>query len=521
MKRILVVIAALFALQSSGFAADSSVPAMGNATSVAGTDGFYCIQSAGTVEHECTSAQMAAYIYGLMSGDATAGGTGALTLAAVNSNVGSFGSATTCTAFTTNAKGLITAASAVTCTPAIASVTGLGAGVATALAIAPGTAGSFVVNGGALGTPSSGVGTNLTALNASNLASGTVAAARGGAGTITGALKGSGAGVVTQAACADLSNGATGCSTAVGTSGATIGLLNAANSWSGVQTYAASDLVLTGGSGCATFTAGVLSSTGSACGSGGSTGANPTATAGPTAVNGTSPNFMRSDGAPAVQLGTGSAPGLVQCGLGLTCTAGVAGSQVTQRNNTATTDTLIASDAGTVVTESNASAVAVGIAVASTTGFTSGNYWTVKNKGAGLVTITPTSSTIDGAATFTLTQNQSIDFYSDGANYITLRGPGTATIASGTAAMGTSAIASGACATVVTVSATGVATTDTVMFGYNGDPTAVTGYGASASGAVLSIYPYPTSNNVNVKVCNSTASSITPSALTLNFRVVR
>lgn len=49
--------------------------------------------------------------------------------------------------------------------------------------------------------------------NASLLTSGTVAAARGGAGTITGALKGNGAGVVTQAACADLSNGVTSCST--------------------------------------------------------------------------------------------------------------------------------------------------------------------------------------------------------------------------------------------------------------------------------------------------------------------
>jgi hypothetical protein len=50
------------------------------------------------------------------------------------------------------------------------------------------------------------------ATNASNIGSGTLAAARGGAGTITGALKGNGSGVVSQAACADLSNGATGCS---------------------------------------------------------------------------------------------------------------------------------------------------------------------------------------------------------------------------------------------------------------------------------------------------------------------
>lgn len=94
-------------------------------------------------------------------------------------------------------------------------------------------------------------------------------------------------------------------------------------------------------------------------------------------------------------------------------------------------------------------------------------------------------------------------------------------VASGTATLGTSAIASGACATVVTVSATGVATTDVVNFGYNADPSAVTGYGASATGAVLTVYPYPTANNVNVKVCNSTASSITPGAMTLNFRVSR
>ncbi len=39
-------------------------------------------------------------------------------------------------------------------------------------------------------------------------------------------------------ACADLSNGATGCSTSTGTSGATIPLLNGANTWSGSNTFA-------------------------------------------------------------------------------------------------------------------------------------------------------------------------------------------------------------------------------------------------------------------------------------------
>jgi hypothetical protein len=108
------------------------------------------------------------------------------------------------------------------------------------------------------------------------------------------------------------------------------------------------------------------------------------------------------------------------------------------------------------------------------------------------------------------------------AGTFTINGnPATVTIGSGTFTLGTSAISSGACATVVTVSATGVATTDVLSVGFNSDPTAVTGYGASATGAVLTIYPYPTANNVSVKVCNSSSGSITPGAMTLNWKVTR
>lgn len=99
-------------------------------------------------------------------------------------------------------------------------------------------------------------------------------------------------------------------------------------------------------------------------------------------------------------------------------------------------------------------------------------------------------------------------------------GTSTLTIASGTAAMGTAAIASGTCATAVTASASGVATTDAIQYTPNTDPTAVTGYGPSATGS-LYIWTYPTANNVNFKVCNNTSGSITPGALTLNWRVVR
>lgn len=96
----------------------------------------------------------------------------------------------------------------------------------------------------------------------------------------------------------------------------------------------------------------------------------------------------------------------------------------------------------------------------------------------------------------------------------------TTTIASGTSALGTSAISSAACATAVTTSAPNTATTDVVMASFNGDPTAVTGYIPLTAG-MLSIISYPTSGNVNFKVCNNTSSSITPGAITLNWRVVR
>jgi hypothetical protein len=89
---------------------------------------------------------------------------------------------------------------------------------------------------------------------------------------------------------------------------------------------------------------------------------------------------------------------------------------------------------------------------------------------------------------------------------------------SGTSAMGTGAIASATCATVVTAAATGTATTSVITASFNGDPTAVTGYIPSTAG-MLTIISYPTANNVNFKVCNNTGASITPGAITLNWRV--
>lgn len=53
-------------------------------------------------------------------------------------------------------------------------------------------------------------------VDASKLTTGTLAAARGGAGTVNGVLAGNGSGVVSQGTCAGLSDGTANCSAAVG-----------------------------------------------------------------------------------------------------------------------------------------------------------------------------------------------------------------------------------------------------------------------------------------------------------------
>jgi hypothetical protein len=205
---------------------------------------------------------------------------------------------------------------------------------------------------------------------------------------------------------------------------------------------------------------------------------------------------------------------------------------VVGRSVSGTTDTItpiVGTDLGTEITYTSSSAVAVSVAAPTF----AGAFFTVNIAGLGVVTLTPVSGNIglggvSGGASIALTGPLSCYINSpDGINYNANCHPNvknaqtvTLTIASGSQALGTGAISSGACASPISVGATGVLTTDTILANFNGDPTAVTGYIPSTSG-MLTIIAYPSAGTVNFKVCNNTASSITPGAITLNYRVVR
>jgi hypothetical protein len=59
-----------------------------------------------------------------------------------------------------------------------------------------------------------------------------------------------------------------------------------------------------------------------------------------------------------------------------------------------------------------------------------------------------------------------------------------------------------------------------VDFAGGTDPTTLTGF-VPSTGGILTVVKWATANTVNVTIENNTSASITPTAFTLNFRVVR
>jgi hypothetical protein len=89
-------------------------------------------------------------------------------------------------------------------------------------------------------------------------------------------------------------------------------------------------------------------------------------------------------------------------------------------------------DCGKLVSHSNSSSIAATLPHANTVTFRSGWFMDVANEGVGTVTITPTTSTIDGFATLALLTNEGVRIVSNGTNYFTIRGKGTGGGGSGT-----------------------------------------------------------------------------------------
>ena len=114
---------------------------------------------------------------------------------------------------------------------------------------------------------------------------------------------------------------------------------------------------------------------------------------------------------------------------------------------TSTTDTMLVSDYGQLVTYNNASPVAVTLPQAlAVNSFYPWNAYAC-DLGAGSATITPTTSTINGAATLVLTKGQCAQIVSDGANYQVISGGiNSLTLPVSVANGGTGASSSGATA---------------------------------------------------------------------------
>jgi len=111
----------------------------------------------------------------------------------------------------------------------------------------------------------------------------------------------------------------------------------------------------------------------------------------------------------------------IQNGLG-TSTSGTSNLQVNismgVRAVTATADTIVSTDCGGLITYNNASTVTVALPQAALGGnFLAGCPITIHNYGAGAVTLTPSVSTIGGAATQAVNQNKGCLIVSDGTNW--------------------------------------------------------------------------------------------------------
>lgn len=209
--------------------------------------------------------------------------------------------------------------------------------------------------------------------------------------------------------------------------------------------------------------------------------------------------------------GSGGSVTDVVAGAGLTTALGSTNGSITATGTvysieninaqTGTTYTVANSDQAKLITVSNTAAVAVTLPQAGASSLFLANWYAdFENINTGLVTITPTTSTVDGAASLALRDNQGVRIVSDGTNYFTHRGMGlwnttaVSAIGSGvTVSSGTlSATGSGGSVTSVTTSGAGISASPATITGagtlsveWNGGTVNTLGTGLNLSSGTL------------------------------------
>lgn len=106
--------------------------------------------------------------------------------------------------------------------------------------------------------------------------------------------------------------------------------------------------------------------------------------------------------------------------------------RIATRLSTAATDTVTQADCGRLISYSNPVATAVSLPVA--TSLSSGCWIDIQNTSPGPLTITPNTSTIDGASSLVLSSNQGVLIVDSTDQYLTQRGQGSAGGGSGSGA---------------------------------------------------------------------------------------